>query len=95
MQLSFHFYLDFYFIMSSLTYNFFYMQRRSGGVSQQRLGIEDSKIVLGVRLLGVAQVLTIQCFVTRVLDPSFQRSDVVNEPVELEVKALQEKVGEV
>eukprot|EP00795_Rhopilema_esculentum_P005891 gene5891-11226_t len=69
-------------------------QRRSGGVSQQRLSIEDSRIVLGITLLGVAQVLTIRCFVARVVDPSFQRSDVVNEPVELEVKALQGKVGE-
>ena len=71
------------------------LQRRKGRESCQRLRTEDSKIKLGIKMLGVGQVIAIKVFVSRVQDPSFQLTDILTCAVELEAQTAQKSVGEV
>lgn len=70
-------------------------QRRvAGRESHQRLRIEDAKVKLAIRVAGVAQVSSIKVFVARAHDPSFQLSNVIQNPIEIEAQTSQGSLGE-
>ena len=50
---------------------------------------------LAIRVAGVAQVSSIKVFVARAHDPSFQLSNVIQNPIEIEAQTSQGSLGEV